>query len=99
MFWVAGAPAADCLVSDAVSFQSANRPSLSDFENGAYGISLNLNCSGRLTADGPHPPSGLSTIWGSENEAIVAGIDLVSPTRENLGNSDAWESWLVSCPP
>lgn len=33
-------------------------------------MSLNLNCSGRLEEDGPHPPSGLSIIGGRENEAI-----------------------------
>lgn len=33
-------------------------------------MSLNLNEGGRLEEDGPHPPSGLSLIVGSENEAI-----------------------------
>lgn len=53
-----------------MSFQSAKRPSLSDFEYGAYGMSLNLNCVGKLDVDGPQPPSGLSLIGGSENEAM-----------------------------
>lgn len=58
-------------LSPEMSFQSAKRPSLSDFEYGAYGMSLNLNCVGKLDVDGPQPPSGLSLIGGSENEAMV----------------------------
>ena len=34
-------------------------------------MSLNLNCSGRFEDEGPQPPSGLSCIAGSENEAML----------------------------
>lgn len=34
-------------------------------------MSLNLNCEGKLENDGPHPPSGLSLIVGSEKDDIL----------------------------
>lgn len=44
-------------------------------------MSLNLNCAGRLEVDGPHPPSGLSLICGSEKEAIMWTASVSVQTR------------------
>ena len=70
-----------------MSFQSANRPSLSVFEYGAYGISLNLNCGGKFEVEGPQPPSGLSFIVGNENEAILV---LSKLERSAESRKDRW---------
>lgn len=44
-------------------------------------MSLNLNCAGRLEVDGPHPPSGLSLICGSEKEDILRTESVSVQTR------------------